>query len=151
MAMIESPDGDAWETWARKVRDRRLELGYTQDEAAKRGGVSGTTWRKIEEGATTSYRALSLSGVCRALDWPPNAYLQILGWRDDITDTATELDMAVLTERIDDLEERMLRVEAHLRGETPDGRSAGGLGDGGAGEPPQEPSPGRSRLGAPRK
>lgn len=128
MAMIEYPAPDAWKAFGDAVRARRLELGYTQDEAAERGGVSGTTWRNIEKANGTSYRALSLSGVCRALDWPPNAYSQILfttggveeGVTVDVDERIAANRLDTLEERQDDMAERLARLEAEVR------RRAGG-------------------------
>lgn len=137
MAMIEYPAADAWKTFGEKVQQRRLELGLTQDEAAERGGVSGTTWRNIEKGNGTSYRALTLSGVCRALGWPPNAYSQILFTDDDVEEGVTvDVDAFVLAERMDFMEERQDDILARLeRLEQTLNRSGTDRPSGGHGEP----------------
>ncbi|MBV9291080.1 MAG: helix-turn-helix transcriptional regulator [Frankiales bacterium] len=49
------------------IRTRRLSIPMTIDEAAAAGGVSPTTWSRIERGEPV--RALSLAAVDRALAW----------------------------------------------------------------------------------
>jgi transcriptional regulator with XRE-family HTH domain len=62
-----------WQRVGATVRERRLDLGLTQTEAAKAGGVSLATWRVVEQGQRTAYQGLTLRGVTKALSWRPNA------------------------------------------------------------------------------
>src|SRR5690606_25200823 len=50
-----------------RVRQRRLELGLTQRDAAMAAGVSDQTWLNVERG--TKVRDRTLVGVDRALGW----------------------------------------------------------------------------------
>lgn len=61
------PSADDTEVLASRVSRRRADLGLTQQEAADRAGVAVTTWRMIEGGSQTNFRALTLAAVARAL------------------------------------------------------------------------------------
>ena len=52
---------------ARRIRQRRNELGLTIAEAASRAGVGMKTWSRYEAGE--SIRCDKCKGVCRALNW----------------------------------------------------------------------------------
>lgn len=52
---------------AKKIRQRRHELGLTIEEAAARAGVGTKTWSRYETGG--SIRVDKLKGVCKALNW----------------------------------------------------------------------------------
>jgi hypothetical protein len=72
-------DGDGWLRVARHVRNRRLELGLTQEAAAARGKVHPRSWARVESGASEGYRLPILVGVCRSLDWAPDSIERVLG------------------------------------------------------------------------
>jgi transcriptional regulator with XRE-family HTH domain len=63
----------AWKRVGDAVKDRRLALGWTQQEAADRSGVSLATWRLIELGGRERYQDLTLRGLVRGLGWPLDA------------------------------------------------------------------------------
>lgn len=67
-----------WERLARHVRERREELGLTQEEVASRGGPSTATLRLIENNAGDSYRQKSLRQLEDALGWARGSVLAIL-------------------------------------------------------------------------
>ena len=72
----ETADPHSPEAWARvghAVKDRRLALGWTQQEAADRSGLSLATWRLIELGGRERYQELTLRGLARGLGWPVDA------------------------------------------------------------------------------
>lgn len=50
------------------IRERRVHLGLTQEEAAAAGGVSGATWRSIEKGRSAGSNLVRAS-MCKALGW----------------------------------------------------------------------------------
>lgn len=52
---------------AESIRQRRLELNLTIEEAAQRAGVGTKTWCRYESGE--SIRQDKCKGVCRALNW----------------------------------------------------------------------------------
>ncbi len=49
------------------IRQRRLELGLSAEEAARRAGVGTKTWFRYESGS--SIRNDKVKGVCKALSW----------------------------------------------------------------------------------
>jgi transcriptional regulator with XRE-family HTH domain len=79
---------ESWERVGRAVRDRRLHLGWTQQEAADHSGVSLATWRLVELGGRDRYQDLTLRGVSKALGWPNDAMDNILAGGDPPDPTA---------------------------------------------------------------
>jgi transcriptional regulator with XRE-family HTH domain len=73
-----------WSRLARYVRERRDELGLTQEEVAGRGGPSTATIRLIEGGEQESYRPKSLRQLAEALEWTPESPLAILNGREPV-------------------------------------------------------------------
>lgn len=71
-----------WPRLADYVRERRDELGLTQEEVATRGGPSTATLRLIESAAAESYRAKSLRQLEDALGWVPGSARAILADRE---------------------------------------------------------------------
>jgi transcriptional regulator with XRE-family HTH domain len=72
------------------VRERRLRLGWTQQEASNRAEVSLATWRLIETGGRPRYQALTGHRVARALGWPPSSLTDMLAGDVDGTDLLDE-------------------------------------------------------------
>lgn len=100
-----------WQDVATAVTQRRHHLGLTQAEAVARssGLISLPVWSHIENARQTDYRARSLVGVARALDWPPDAITQILNGTDPADlphtpapPTADDLTSASRAARADD-------------------------------------------------
>ena len=58
---------------ARAVRDRRLQLGLRQEDAASEAGVSVATWRKVESGKVESFTSRTLAMLDRGLQWEPGS------------------------------------------------------------------------------
>jgi transcriptional regulator with XRE-family HTH domain len=72
MGPVDTED-DLKAQWTRvgdAVKDRRLALGWTQQEAADRAGVSLATWRLIELAGRERFQELTLRGLVRGLGWP---------------------------------------------------------------------------------
>lgn len=63
---------------ARRVRERRLELGMTQEEVATSGGPSTATLRLIENASPTIPRLKSQRQLENALEWEPGSYRALL-------------------------------------------------------------------------
>jgi transcriptional regulator with XRE-family HTH domain len=111
------------------VRDRRLELGLTQAEAAKIALVSDTTWLSVETGKPASER--TYRGIARALQWTAGSIAVVLANGDPIELTAERsrgdvspldritpahmADVFALADAITVLEERLNAVEDVLR------------------------------------
>ena len=65
---------EAWERVGHAVRNQRLHLGWTQQEASEHAGVSLATWRLIEAAGRDRYQDLTMRGVCRAFQWPNDTF-----------------------------------------------------------------------------
>ena len=73
-----------WPRLGRYVRERRNELGLTQEEIATRGGPSTATLRLIEGGEQAAFRAKSLRQLADALHWTPESPRAILAGREPV-------------------------------------------------------------------
>lgn len=71
-----------WEELGSVIRTRRVELGLTQDEAARDAGLSVATWRLLETGGRTGYQELTLMAAARALRWPRDCIAMLLAGAD---------------------------------------------------------------------
>jgi transcriptional regulator with XRE-family HTH domain len=67
-----------WGRLARYVRERREDLGFTQEDVATKGGPSTATLRLIENGTQETYRQKSLRQLEAALGWEPGSVRKIL-------------------------------------------------------------------------
>ena len=77
---------EPWKRVAQAVRNRRLYLGWTQQEASDRARVSLATWRLIESAGRDRYQDLTLRGVSRALGWSANTFDTIIAGGDAPSD-----------------------------------------------------------------
>ncbi|MGH7743967.1 MAG: helix-turn-helix domain-containing protein, partial [Candidatus Dormibacteria bacterium] len=59
-----------WERVAAAVKDARLELHWSIEEATRRANLSSKTYRQVERGERVHFR--SLEAIQRAFGWPPN-------------------------------------------------------------------------------
>jgi hypothetical protein len=73
---------DDWQRLAACVRDRRSDLGLTQEETAAAGGPSTATLRLIENGRQGGYRPAILRALERALQWERGSVRAILDGGD---------------------------------------------------------------------
>lgn len=73
------------------VRDRRLDLGYTQDELADRSGIGQETISSIERGAGSFPRLKTLSKLAQGLSVDLGVLLEILEVQR-VVRTASEAD-----------------------------------------------------------
>jgi hypothetical protein len=63
-----------WQRLGRRVRERREALHVLQGA----GGVSVSTWRKVEKAVDPPYLASTLEGIAAALRWKPESIQRIL-------------------------------------------------------------------------
>jgi transcriptional regulator with XRE-family HTH domain len=66
------------------VKERREELGLTQEETAAAGGPSTATLRLIENCNAKSYRPKTFRQLDAALRWPPGAARRVLAGHDPV-------------------------------------------------------------------
>lgn len=67
----------SWNEVGNCIRARRVDLGLTQEEAARAGDVSVATWRLVETGGRDRYQELTMVGVARAMRWPKDAMTRL--------------------------------------------------------------------------
>ena len=75
---------DDWQRLAAYARDRRGDLGLTQEEVAAAGGPSTATLRLIEGNKQSGYRPQILRALERALKWERGAVRAILDGGDPL-------------------------------------------------------------------
>lgn len=73
---------------ARRVRERRQELGMTQEEVATSGGPSTATLRAIENASPVIPRLKSQRQLENALEWEPGSYRALMRG-DEATERVT--------------------------------------------------------------
>lgn len=85
------------------VRNRRLALGLSKEEAARRGGMSVKTWTSVEKGDVV--RDVTYAGVDKALRWESGSAEAVLDGNDpteieepeeEAPDTVAELKRLLL-------------------------------------------------------
>ena len=91
MMGVMATTGDDWRRLARLVRDRRGDLGLTQEEVTAAGGPSNSTVRLIEGARRDGYRPAILRSLERALQWERGSVAAVLGGGDPtpLTDEPT--------------------------------------------------------------
>lgn len=98
----------------------------TQEEAAKRAGVSASTWRKIESGEVPKPRQLTIIRIGRGLHADPNPLLIAAGLPGDIDEPEandyrpigsldTEYRLSAVEKVVGQLSARAQRSEVELR------------------------------------
>lgn len=75
---------DDWRRLARLVRDRRGDLGMTQEEVTAAGGPSNSTVRLIEGARRPGYRPATLRALERALRWERGSARAVLDGGDPL-------------------------------------------------------------------
>jgi transcriptional regulator with XRE-family HTH domain len=66
-----------WRVLGHAVRDRRLDLGLSQEALAEAAGVSDQTVRRIEHGREAGFRSGTLRQIEKGLGWKPGTARQI--------------------------------------------------------------------------
>lgn len=75
------------EAIARAVRERRAELGLSQEQASRASGgmISTANLRVVEGAGRATFRPKSLIGIARALSWPADAVARLADGEDPLT------------------------------------------------------------------
>lgn len=98
-------DPDTWARLGRALRESRERQGLTQDELAKKAGVSTKSVQDAEAGKVPKARMpYTLAAVAQALGWPAGAVDSVLaggeppgGWQDVRADIEDEQVQSILT------------------------------------------------------
>lgn len=59
---------------ARRIQSRRVQLGLTQAQAAKKARISPTTWNRLETRQATQFRYVTLTAIATALNLDPDTF-----------------------------------------------------------------------------
>lgn len=79
-----------WKRLADAVRQRRDELGMTQEEVAAAGGPSTATMRLLEGALGTSYRSRTFTQLERALAWTRGTVRHVLDGGDPLLSASAQ-------------------------------------------------------------
>jgi repressor LexA len=69
-----------------RIRERRKDIGMTQEELGKRVGVTKATINKYETGIVVNMKRPTIEHIAQALDVPPG---YLMGWTDNTTSVQT--------------------------------------------------------------
>lgn len=100
---------DDWHRVGQRARERREELGLSQEKVGHDAGVSAYTIRLIEKGERGSFRAATMRAVSTALGWDPGA-IEAIRQGKEPGDAIDAYEGPALG-----LEERMERVERRVQ------------------------------------
>lgn len=99
-----------WVDVAKVVNDRMSECGVTQQELARRSGVSTATLRKIQGGGEQNRTRTTLASISRALDLSDD-YLWCVS-RGEAPDASGDGELSKLRAEIADLARRVEALES---------------------------------------
>ena len=71
-------DGEDWAAVAAALNERMAELRIGQQELAHRSGVSVSTLRQLQHGASRRVQNRTLAAISTALDWPEDHLTAVL-------------------------------------------------------------------------
>jgi len=102
-------DGEDWDGVAAALNERMAALRVGQQELAGRSGVSVSTLRQLQHGASRRVQNKTLAAIATALDWPPDHLTAVLlRGRTTVTQPLADGDP------IGEVVEGLARVEAQL-------------------------------------
>jgi transcriptional regulator with XRE-family HTH domain len=104
---------DGWKRVGARARQRREDLGLTQEAVAHAAGVATSTIRLIETARQSRYQPTTLRSVSIALDWPPGA-IDAIRKGGEPEDAAAPRD-SLIGGRERTVEERLADLEAQMR------------------------------------
>jgi DNA-binding Xre family transcriptional regulator len=114
-------DGEDWPAVAAALNERMAARRIGQQELARLSGVSVSTLRMLQHGASRRVQNKTLEAICRALDWPADHLIGILVTPQARPVTEGTIDGAVMAilERIEDhvrqLTDRLAGIENDVR------------------------------------
>lgn len=100
-----------WKRVGDLVRQRRLELGLTIEEALDRATpkISRSVWSNLERGAQESYAEISLAGICSALQWSADSISKLL--HGDPPTEFVRNEPASIDHRLTDIEREIFELK----------------------------------------
>ncbi|MBT0773168.1 helix-turn-helix transcriptional regulator [Kineosporia sp. J2-2] len=124
-------DGEDWPAVAAALNERMAARRIGQQELARLSGVSVSTLRMLQHGASRRVQNKTLEAIARALDWPEDHLIDILVTAHQPASLRQPHDepTAVVLSRIEwqlrDVSDRLARVESYLQAEQPPGSAPG--------------------------
>ncbi len=110
-------DGENWPAVAVAVNDRMAVLRIGQQELADLSGLSVSTLRLVQHGASRRVQNKTLTAIARALDWPDDHLIRMLVGSHVPDSVGPAADQEILAgigrieQRLDDLARRLAVVE----------------------------------------
>ncbi|WP_322756430.1 helix-turn-helix transcriptional regulator [Frankia sp. Cas3] len=110
-------EGENWPAVAVAVNDRMAALRIGQQELADLSGLSVSTLRLVQHGASRRVQNKTLTAIARALDWPDDHLIRVLVGNQvsDAPGGATDREILAgigrIEQRLDDLARRLTVVE----------------------------------------
>ena len=115
-------DGEDWAAVARALNERMAALRVGQQELAQRSGVSVSTLRQLQHGASRRIQNRTLAAISTALDWPENHLIAALRRSHQATRASTPGDPDTVLDglqrieaQLSDLTDRLTTIETLLR------------------------------------
>jgi len=100
-------DGEDWPAVAAALNERMAARRIGQQELATLSGVSVSTLRTLQHGASRRVQNKTLEAICRALEWPADHLTSILVTQQPVSRPAPADD--------GDLRVILARIEGHVR------------------------------------
>jgi DNA-binding Xre family transcriptional regulator len=115
-------EGEDWAGVAHALNERMAALRIGQQELAERSGVSVSTLRQLQHGASRRVQNRTLAAISTALDWPEDHLTAVLrsGHRTPRATTPGEPDPVLdglhrIEAQLTDLADRLASIETLLR------------------------------------
>lgn len=119
---METPPATAWPPEGRLIEDARERLSLSQNEAARRAGMSGSRWRQIvyrDASSMTSRRGVAaLARMAQVVQVHPDRFAQL--GRDDIAAQLRQAEGIPEEDATDDQAGQRVRLEVIINDETPE-------------------------------
>ena len=114
-------DGEDWAGVATALNERMAALRVGQQELAQRSGVSVSTLRQLQHGASRRVQNRTLAAISTALDWPEDHLTTVLRLSQRTTVPTAEVPDSVvdglcrIEAQLADFSNRLANIEALLR------------------------------------
>jgi DNA-binding Xre family transcriptional regulator len=116
-------EGEDWPAVAAALNERMAARRIGQQELARLSGVSVSTLRMLQHGASRRVQNKTLEAIARALDWPGDHLIGILviaGQSRPVSDQPEDQVVAVLVrieQQLQQLSTRLASVEQRIQGD----------------------------------
>ncbi|GLY19386.1 hypothetical protein Kisp01_64000 [Kineosporia sp. NBRC 101677] len=118
-------DGEDWPAVAAALNERMAARRVGQQELARLSGISVSTLRMVQHGASRRVQNKTLEAIARALDWPEDHLIGILVSAGQARPAQGQVEDQVVTvlnrieQQLQQLGDRLARVEQRIQAEEP--------------------------------